>query len=277
MLQGKLDNDLISQSELWRLVLMLDEGALHVALYPPVAREEIIWRTFPLDSAAPDRLRALEDIIYDNPLLLNDFRRVDCIIDSPNHVLVPELTEPELFPLLMSATGTAEDPEETVAFPVAENALLLQELEPDTTAFLRRTFFNIQFHARTPVLARYLISHSGGLKPSRAIVLMGDNRLTFMAIRDNRLLAANNFKFRSRTDAAYYVLSAMNSVGFDPADQNVDLAIHGESLTADDTLAGTLRPYVRNIRAVPFPTLRYRVSRSTLLIPFPLLVLPICE
>ena len=64
MIPGKLDKELISQPELWRLVLMVSPESLYVALYPPVAREEIMWREFRFDAAAPSPLKALEDINF---------------------------------------------------------------------------------------------------------------------------------------------------------------------------------------------------------------------
>ncbi len=57
-----LDKDLIAQPQLWSLVLMPGDERLDVALLPPVADEEMIWRTFAFDSATPDRCKALEDV-----------------------------------------------------------------------------------------------------------------------------------------------------------------------------------------------------------------------
>ena len=90
MNSGKLDKEMISQPELWRLALIVSADRLDVALYPPLTREEIIWRSFAFDPDAPSQLRAIEDIIYANPLLLSDFKRVDCIID--NAVAMPLLS-----------------------------------------------------------------------------------------------------------------------------------------------------------------------------------------
>ena len=53
-----LDKDLIAQPQLWSLVLMPGDERLDVALIPPVADEEMIWRTFAFDSATPDRRKA---------------------------------------------------------------------------------------------------------------------------------------------------------------------------------------------------------------------------
>lgn len=277
MIPGKLDKELISQPELWRLVLMVSPDRLYVALYPPVAREEIIWREFPFDAAAPSPLKALEDIIYDNPLLLCDFRCVDCIIDFPGYIFVPAGTPGEDYELLLSAVRPDASSAELLPQPVGSGAVMLQPLDADITAFLKRTFYNITFRSRLALLVNYFSDPRRELTDRRAIALIDGSRLTLLAFDTRRMLAANDFTFASPADAAYYVMASIQHLRFDAAGPDFTLAIHGQSMTADNTLASMLRPYVANIRAVPFPSLRYRASKSTLQAPFPLLIAPLCE
>lgn len=82
MQQGKLDKDLIPQPELWRMALLISRQSLDVALYPPVESEEAIFRSITLDPEAPTHLKAVEDAIYENPLLLSDFKSIQGFIDS---------------------------------------------------------------------------------------------------------------------------------------------------------------------------------------------------
>lgn len=277
MIPGKLDKELISQPELWRLVLMVGSGRLYVALYPPVAREEIMWRQFAFDAAAPSPLKALEDIIYDNPLLLCDFRCVDCILDTPGCLFVPADTPSDDYELLLSAVRPDAASAEILAQPAGPDAVMLQPLDPDITAFLKRTFYNITFRSRLPLLVNYFSAPQRELTERRAIALIDGQRLTLLAFDGRKMLAANDFTFSTPADAAYYVMASIQRLHFDPADSGFTLAIYGQSMTAEGTLASTLRPYVANIRAVPFPSLRYRASKSTLQAPFPLLIAPICE
>ncbi len=277
MLQAKLEKDLIAQPELWRLALMIGQDSLDVALYPPVAREEIVWRSFPFDPNAPSRLKAIEDIIYDNPLLLSDFRKIDCVIDSRSRLIVPACATTEQYEMLFAAACPSADSMELTAYPINAEAIMLEGLEPEVTAFIRRTFFNVRLHGRIPLLATYFLSRTDGLRSKRAIVLVRDNRLTLIAINNDRLLAANDFRFNEIADAAYYVMASFSNIGFRPEDADFDLALHGQSLTASDSLASVLRNYLTEIRPVPFPALRFRATKTTLQAPFPLIILPICE
>ncbi len=277
MAEGILEKDMISRPELWRLVLMVSGNSLHVALYPPVAREEIIWRKFSFDPSTPGRLRAIEDIIYGNPLLLCDFKRVDCIIDSTDYLILPPDTPENDRPVLMESVGLDADEESVIESCPAENAMFVQSLDREIVPFLRRTFFNVSFVAKMSLLISYFGDHDANFTARRAYALVDDSHLSFLAFDGPRLLAANEFSYRRPTDAAYYVLASMKQLGFDPSDPEVTLSTHRTLSDDNTTIQSLLKPYVRSLRTVPFPTLRYRASRSTLLIPFPLIVLPICE
>lgn len=277
MLEGKLEKDIISQPELWRLVLMISANGLSVALYPPVAREEIIWRKFDFDPAAPDRLKAVEDIIYDNPLLLCDFKRIECIIDSGKYLVLPQESNPGDYASLLKASSIDNDEDNLLMSCAAANAIVLQALDKEVTQFLKRTFFNINFSSKISMVASYFASHSEGMPSRRVFALIEDKRLTFIALDNQNLLAANEFNFQRLTDAAYYVLAAMKQVGFDPANPEIALATYRDMSDDEISLSTLLKPYIRTLRTVPFPMLRYRASRNTLLTPFPLLILPICE
>ena len=235
MESGRLDKEMISQPELWRLVLLVGADRLDVALYPPVAREEMIWRTFPYDHAAESPLKALEDIIYDNPLLLCDFR-----------------TYPA----------------------VAGNAVAVTERDADVTAFLQRTFYNIRFDSRLAMLCRYFLGEATGTKPTRVYVPVRRNRLTVIAFEGQRLLMANDFRFSSDTDAAYYIMASLSNLGIDPAEADISVGTVGAS---SEELTDILRRYIPSLRPLPFPTLRYRASKSTLQAPYELIIRPLCE
>ena len=277
MIEGKLEKDFITQPELWRLALMVSDRELSVALYPPVAREEILWRNFTLDRDTPDRLKAIEDIVYDNPLLLCDFKRVDCIVDSKEFMILPETVTDDDMNLFLSSGGFDDDLSSSVISSPAENTRLLQAMDTKVCSFLKRTFYNITFRSKVSLLASYFISSTDNMPARKALALTNGDRLTFLGAEGHRLLAANEFEFRRPADAAYYILASMKQLGMEPDDPEVALAVRRDINDDENSINALLKPYVRNIMTIPFPMLRYRASRSTLLIPFPLLLLPICE
>lgn len=274
MQQTVLDKDMIAQPQLWRLILMPGEERLDVALLPPVAGEEIIWRTFAFDPSVPDRHKALQDIIYENPLLLSDFKSVECVADCGCFMALPAgLGEDGV-----SETGHAVlAPDDENCFVLTEpcgvsNAVIAQWIDDETHAFLCRTFFNIRFHSRMSRLVDYLVSLPGGGEGARMFVLTRDGEMTVVALRDGCLLCANDFRCRSESDAVYYLLAAAATLGL-PVD-TLSVAVGGDAAA---TLVGALRPYLPGIIELDSPALRYRAGRTTLEAPFDILIRQSCE
>lgn len=273
MESARLDKDMISQPELWKLVLMIGDERLEAGLFPPVAREEMIWRSYRFDPAAPSKLKALEDIIYDNPLLLCDFKQVDCIIDYTSQTLLPAgLDDTSAETLYRACTDTTDLPE-TYATGCS-NAVVALSQEPDIRAFITRTFFNVKFDSRIAALCRYFTSEQSRIKGMRMYVPVRDRRLTVIALDGDRLLMANDFRFNSDMDAAYYILASMQQLGMDA--DNATVAV-GSAGSVTDGLMDTLRIYLPEVRPLPFPMLRYRATKHTLQAPLDIIIRPICE
>lgn len=278
MLQAKLEKDHISQPELWRLAIMPGNESLDVALYPPVAREEMILRSFPLDLDAPTKLKALEDVIYENPLLLSDFRRIDWIVNNPSHIIIPADSPESCNEKFLKATFpslTANS--EILEFALTDKVKCLQSIDSDIMAFLKRTFFNIRITSRIQLLVKYFTTISSQLSPRRVIVFAHGKYLTFLAIDGSNLLAANDFRFENNADAAYYIMASLTNIGFLDSEIRFDFAFHGQNTSSQNSITEIIKNYIPNIKSVPFPTLRYRASKATILSPFPMLILPICE
>lgn len=270
-----LDKDLIAQPQLWSLVLMPGDERLDVALLPPVADEEMIWRTFAFDSATPDRRKALEDVIYENPLLLCDFKKVYCIADCGSFMALPagldddavlEIGQRVLGPECESSHLLVED-------CGAENAVMTQWVDQDTYAFLCRTFFNIRFHGRMGRLVEYLQSLSlPEADTAAAYALLRGKELTVVIVRGGKLHCANYFRCRCGSDASYFILSALNTLGLDLA--STSIWVGGDGFVALAEELGRFAPHVSRLEP---PALPYRTGRTTLDAPFDLLIFKPCE
>jgi len=282
MNSGRLDKDTISQPELWKLALTVRESRLDVALFPPVTRQEMIWRTYPFDTSAAGNLNAIENVIYDNPLLLSDFKSVDCIIDNTPELLLPSaLPSAQLAGCYDRSTTSvkqdATDPFDIETFATGDPDCCVAVCQtPGIRAFFTRTFYNVRFDSRLAALCRYFIIHRSGQHDVPEInVILLDNRLTLIATDSNRLLMANNFTFIKEIDAAYYILASISSLGLDR--ETVDVHISPAINERNDSLHNILCRFIPHTSPIPFPMLRYRASRQTLHAPFELITRPICE
>ncbi|MBR1804233.1 MAG: DUF3822 family protein, partial [Muribaculaceae bacterium] len=65
----------VKRPELWTLMLAVNERHLQFILYTPAQENSLIAREIPLKPAAT-WTAALENAVYDNPVLLDDYGRV---------------------------------------------------------------------------------------------------------------------------------------------------------------------------------------------------------
>lgn len=278
MNQTALDKDMIPQPELWKLALNISSGHMDVGLYPPLAREEMIWRTFPFDPATPSALRAIEDIIYDNPLLFSDFKRVDCIIDNVAAIPVPAEADPEeaqtLYSLATASESTADDSGVELFSTGTVNARIALVQNRDIRAFLTRTFYNARFDSSLAALCRYFAERPDAPLTPAIYAPVSGNRMTLIAIDGRRLLMANVFHFEKPIDAIYYIMASMNQLGLDL--RSTGLFVTGAT-DADSEFGKLIHNFLPQALPIPFPTLRYRATRSTLKAPLPLTIRPLCE
>ncbi|MBD5422150.1 MAG: DUF3822 family protein [Bacteroides sp.] len=275
MISTPLDKEMISQPELWRLTLLLKPGRLDVALYPPVPREEMIWRSFEFDAAAPSPLRAIEDVIYANPLLFSDFKQVDCLIDNCPAILLPAALGPDDLALAYdrsTAIGSSDSLDDPEIYPSGcDSTVVVLRQQAEIKAFLLRTFYNIRFHSRLAALTSYLLSANDMPAQSALYVFAREGRLTLIAADGPRLLLANDFSYETETDALYYILAVRRMLGLDPATSPVLTSPVPQSFTS------LLRQHVDSVGSIPFPMLRFRTTQATLQAPFDLIIRSVCE
>lgn len=277
MEQALLEKDSIVQPELWSLQMLLSPGRLDVGLYPPMQREEMIWRSFRLDeSASGGMLKALEETIYSNPLLLSDFKRVECVVDTAHSVLCPpelSLEQAESVTEGMWGDDTEHRGELACCPTGADNAVMYMAVDADVEAFLRRTFYNIKFLERKAQLCRYLISHPGSESECRLYAVIDAYRLIVIAMQGEKLQVANSFAFGAAADAAYYTLACGAMLGWDM--QRCDVRYWGK-MEEQDTFVGLLRRYVPSVKPLSFPVMRYRVNKNIMSAPLDLLITGQC-
>ena len=121
-----LGKDLIKNPRLWRLALRISDSKVHIVLFCTIEDNSLIYREINLDPAAQSLQKAIEEVIYDNPLLLSDFERIDCIIESDKFTIIPsEINDSDLQTKIFSETFTSFEGE-IISNPLKElNATIL--------------------------------------------------------------------------------------------------------------------------------------------------------
>lgn len=272
MQQGKLDKDLIPQPELWRLALLISPHCLEVALYPPVESEEAIFRSFTLDPDATSPLKALEDTIYDNPLLLSDFKSIDGFIDTDSMLLVPDDVDEDDFETILEAG--AQIPNHTwrpIATQASPGATLLMAANEELCRFLTRTFFNIRLRHPLGTLAALVSANGSGM---RSYAIMQRKRMSLITLNNMKLLSANTFTYSEPIDAVYYILASRYISGIDESEHPLYYCGNPE---ATDPVMPIMRSYTARLMPPDTLPLPYRASRQSLEAHYLLTMLPLCE
>lgn len=274
MNQGTLSRDLISEPQLWRLELRIGKDALHVVLFCTVEDNSLIYREISLDKAAADRLKALEDAVYENPLLLADFAKVDCVVETDCFTIVPaSINSDEVREKIMAKMFDGFDGEIVANDLPGQNATILMGLDAEMAGFLRRTFNNPRIYHHLAPLCRYFHSKSRLGNTGKMYAYMRHDRMDLMAFGKDTLLLANTFIYRDSMDAVYYILSCRKMLGFGFGDE---MFLSGDNASRE-AIVPVLRKYISCVMPVIFPSSMFKAGKDSMNAPFDLIVLPLCE
>ncbi len=269
------DKDLIKDPRVWRMAMRVGPGALHVILYSTVEDNSLIYREISLDPNAPTPLKALEEAVYDNPLLLSDFDKVYCIVETSVGYPIPSpIDNNDVIEEMIQTTDPEFDGEIIVNDINCRNARIVMGVEKDMAAFLHRTFFNISiYHHLTPLCRYFLGKHNRG-NSRRMYANLRQGALDLLAFDNGRMLLANTFKFSHINDAVYYILATQQTLDIDPSNNEIMLA--GDTALREE-LTPVLRKYIGYVLPVIFPSSMFRAGKDSMRAPFDLIVLPLCE
>ena len=270
-----LDKELIKEPRLWRLALRINEKKLHVVLFCSVEDNSLIYREITLDPAAQSLHKALEEAVYDNPLLLSDFERVDCVIESDKFTIIPsEIDDIDLQKKIFTETFSTFNGEIITNKLNELNATIMMGVSKDLVNFLRRTFNNPEIlHHLTP-LCIYFNRKSRLGNAGKMYAYIHENRLDLLAFGKDSLKLANTFNFRDPMDANYYILACRDMLKLDPSSD--EMLIAGDN-TVREAITPTLREYLAYVMPVIFPSAMFKAGKDALNAPFDLIVLPLCE
>lgn len=266
---------MIKEPRLWRLCLRLDSRTLHVMLYNVVEDNSLIYREIRLDDAAATTHKALEEAIYNNPALLSDFSKVDCVIDTATCLTIPTpLDTAEYREKLMSAAHPDFIGEVISCQLYGLDTTILMGVEQEIIGFLRRTFNNPNIHHHLAPLCRYFRSKSRLGNTGKMYANFHGSRLDLIAFGNETLTLANSFEFRDPADAVYYILACRRMLGLNA--ESDELFLGGDNNTRE-IITPILRQYLAYVMPVIFPSSMFRAGRDAMRAPFDLIVLPLCE
>lgn len=256
MQDSRLQSELIARPERWHLGMLISDTELDIAVIPgPEAGADarVVYRHCPFAPEATDRLRAVEDIIYDNPLLLGDFKSVTCLMSHPDYAVMPPMLDAEerreVFDIACPEAG------EPVTETMCSNAVMLSAPPDDLVGFLRRTFFQIRIMHPLALTVRSLAAPLAG---DSVLAALYGNRVELTLMRGDMLVVTNCMEIRDTADAAYYLLAAMQTFGLSRRLTPVILTSHNSVQAA--AAGDMLTPLLSKLEVSPATELPYSLE-----------------
>lgn len=269
---------MIRDTRSWNLYLAIDQDHIDVMGYGTVGDNTLLTATIPLDTEAQPHLVAIQEAVYDNPLLLNDFNKVTIINRSKHHTLMPcDVASQENAPdILAELTGTQEGGKGhfiSDELPLLDIAMC-HSVDEELYNFLRRTFNGVRFIHSLSVLIRYFHGsmRASGSRCSHVNVRPG--ALDIVIYSGDTLLLANSYPYSEPTDALYYIMATRKVFDID----NSSSVILSGDRQCRETLTPLLREYLPTVIPAIFPVAMFRAGgQKAMETPADLIYMPLCE
>lgn len=264
----------IQRPELWTLLLALSADRIGYVLYSKAQDDSLVYGEIGIDLSYGNYLKGVENAVYDNPLFLKPFGEVKVVVDSARFMMIPAEIDEELhLDVMETAFPDAEGEFSFCAMPQC-GAVMGFELERGLEAFLQRTFFNPPIsHALVP-LCEYHKSKQGQTSLRRMYVHLQEGKVSVCLFDCGAPVMTNSYEYEAIDDAAYYVLHAWQSFGFDALADEILLS--GEK-SRRDQITPLLRKYVNYVIPAIFPAAAMRIGHDAVRAPYHLILLALCE
>lgn len=265
----------IQHPEYWTLQLALAAKEVQYTLFDIDEENSLISGTLPLDLSCGSYLKAVENAIYDNPVLLNDYKKVRVMVESQRFMILPPEFSDEM---------DAQDAFEAMFSEMEGDFALCNlprcgvniayEMPKGLLGFLHRTF-------NMPPVVHHLypfMEHFKQQDERRTGACMHlnlrDDRVDILIVRDRALVMANSYPCTDTANAIYYTLNAWNTFGLE-ATKN-ELFVTGSKALRDATIP-TLRKYINYVMPSIFPAAALRIGQDAVKAPLSLILLALCE
>lgn len=226
----------------WHLAVCISDQGVGAWLVPDASlgRSPKVLVSECWEPSGEGLLRRIEDAVYDNPTILDDYS-ADIIIESDRQLWLPS----ELYP-------SDEDCAEayTKIYGGSEFDVLVNESGTEKNAFsltaglksfMQRTFPGARIWSQQTLLKEAAMQPHDSFK---CLVDIRENAADIVVLRRGELLCAASHPWKSETDISYILMNILNTYEADPA--GTELIFSGIREVRQN-LGRTLQPYLKSI------------------------------
>lgn len=234
-----------SDHSVWRLLLTVGMRGVEAVFHNVKTQVCVPYLTREWECADPDVLKHVEDTVYDDPLLPDDYDTSIFVRPRATLLVPPDMTDAEDVGSLDRVLSVLDGAErKDIWCEPAGEAMVLYSTPAGVRGFLGRTFLTEDVHhAIVPLVSRFTpkASAEGGEK---MWVHLHPAGVDMVAFRDGRLLHAGCWTCLPGMDAVYYVLFAWRSLEFDPS--RGELMVSGKEELRREVMT-TLRRHINYV------------------------------
>lgn len=243
---SSLVSNLISDPSKLRLALSISDSAIDLLVCPietngnptedASSADILISRRIELSS---DNQKVLDEAIYDNPLLLEDFGKTDVLIDNRKFILVPSYmaSSTDLCNAIVESFWPGE-PLVNLCNDIEHTPyMLLAAVDHKLFTFIRRTLSNASVMHRILPFVNFCMEESKGNEGAKIYINLRHQSIDIVYIKNHELMKANTFAVSAISDMVYYILLMASAHDFN-YDSDVVM------LCGDNSVKGELIPQI---------------------------------
>ncbi|MBQ4368001.1 MAG: DUF3822 family protein [Muribaculaceae bacterium] len=264
----------IQRPELWTLQLQVERERIRYTLHNAQEENSLLWGDIPIDNSVGDYLKAVENAVYDNPALLDDYPQVRVLVHSNHFVVMPPSCDEDQARQLFDTAFPEWDGDYADCLLPQCQVRLAYGTQRGLIGFLQRTFNMPAIYHHLYPLCEHFNAVNQGSSISRMFLNLRHDSMDMVIYRKGRLQIANTFAFRSLNDAAYFALHAWESCDLNR--QRDELQLAGDHDTRDQ-LAPELRRFIAYVMPAIYPAQALRLSHDATQASIDLIFLALCE
>lgn len=268
---------LTADPSLLRLYMRIAPDRFDAMIFNPFEDHSLIHRHWPLNapqSAAQTHsaLSQIENIVYDNPLLLNGtWQRTSLTVDTPHFLLIPTVAAAAADGLFKTAFPDAAEDKTVLCSPLEINgASVAMGLETNLLNFLRRTFTGVTPRHILMPFVNYVRSKTPGTA-IRAYLNLHPESMELAVTSATTLYLATRFDIATADDAAYYTLASLKTAA--PAAVGT-ITVAGNAPWRENFME-TLRRFHPDVTPMIFPSDMHRAGAKVGAMPMDFVLTPL--
>ncbi len=248
-ISGGIKIPVISDTAQWRQTLYIGEKGIsgYLKNLDNPTREVVLSMSRRWDGSTDELLREIENSVYDNPIVMDDFS-TDIIIETPRYIFVPsELNDieggvDEVYNRIYHSR------EEDIMEDEFGDAICLYSLCEGLQPFLQRTFPGARIMCHITPMA-FKFREQGSDNKSVNIELREDDA-DFITFDGKRFLQAATHKYSNEADILYHLFNLLDSYNISSKDVMVYVSGRRQIKTQ---LIAMMRKYVKYVMLTMVP------------------------